>query len=124
MKLVLTVLRWSVIGALTSAAIMALYRYYIITWSGYSVVSVPIKTLVIDVMGLPLYAAMGAGVGALLGMVFAIRAALRARKRRPDAAVDTSSPTISPTIEDVDAKLKAINKQKAERYLVERERNR
>ncbi len=28
MKLVLTVLRWSVIGALTSAVFMALYRYY------------------------------------------------------------------------------------------------
>jgi len=53
-------------------------------------------------------------------MVIAIRAALRARKRRPDAAVDTSSPTL----EDVNTKLRAINKQKAERYLAERERKR
>ncbi len=122
MKLVLTVLRWSVIGALTSAVIIALYRYCIITSSGYSVVSVPIKTMMIDVMGLPLYAAMGAGAGALLGTVSAIRAALRARKRRPDAApaVDTSSPTL----EDGYTKLRAINKQKAERYLAERERKR
>ncbi len=37
MKRVLTVLRWSVIGALTSAVVMALYRYYIITSSGFSV---------------------------------------------------------------------------------------
>ncbi|MGH8535800.1 MAG: hypothetical protein ACREXM_04880 [Gammaproteobacteria bacterium] len=120
MKLVLTVFRWSVIGALTSAVIMALYRYYIITSSGFSIVSVPIKTMMIDVMELPLYAGMGAGVGALLGIVIAIRAALSARKRRPDAAMDTSSPTL----EDVDSKLRAINKQKAERYLAERERNR
>ena len=35
MKLVLTVLRWSVIGALTNAVIMALYRYYIVTSSGF-----------------------------------------------------------------------------------------
>ena len=120
LKLVLTVLRWSLIGALTSAAIMALYRYYIITSSGFSVVSVPIKTMMIDVMGLPLYAGMGAGIGALLGMVIAIRAALRARKRRPDAAVDISSPTT----EDVHTKLRAINKQRAERYLAERKRKR
>ncbi|MGH8531362.1 MAG: hypothetical protein ACREV1_01210 [Gammaproteobacteria bacterium] len=119
MKLVLTVLRWSVIGALSCAVIMALYRYYIITSSGLSVVSVPIKTMMIDVMGLPLYAGMGAGIGALWGMVVAIRAALSARKRQPNAATDTS-----PTIEDVDSKLKAINMQKAERYLAERERKR
>ena len=73
----------------------------------------------IDVMGLPLYAGMGAGIGALLGMVIAIRAAVSARKRRPDDAMDTS-----PTLEDVDTKLRAINKQKAERYVAERERNR
>ncbi|MDQ3566184.1 MAG: hypothetical protein M3436_19595 [Pseudomonadota bacterium] len=120
MKLVLTVLRWSLIGALTSAVIMALYRYYIITSSGFSVASVPIKTMMIDVMGLPLHAGMGAGVGALLGMVIAIRAALRARNRRPDAAMDTSSPTL----EDVDTKLRAINRQKAERYLAQRKRKR
>lgn len=119
MKLVLTVLRWSVIGALTSAVIMALYRSYIITSSGFSVVSLPITTMMIDVMGLPLYAGMGAGVGALLGILIGIRAALRAGKRRPDAALDTS-----PTPEDVDTKLRAINKQKAERYLAERKRNR
>ena len=118
-KLVLTVLRWSVIGALTSVVIMALYRYYIIASSGFSVVSVPVKTMMIDVMGLPPYAGMGAGVGALLGTVIAVRAALRARKRRLAAAMDTSSPTI----EDVHTKLRAINKQKAERYLAERERN-
>ncbi|MFH0343940.1 MAG: hypothetical protein ACHBNF_17875 [Chromatiales bacterium] len=120
MKRVLTVLRWSVIGALTSAVIMALYRYYIITSSGFSVASVPITTMLIDVMELPLYVGMGAGVGALLGMVIAIRAALRARKRRPDGAVEAPSPTL----EDVDTKLRAINRQKAERYLAERERDR
>lgn len=119
MKRVLTVLRWSVIGALTSAVIMALYRYYIITSSGFSVGSVPIKTMLIDVMRLPLYAGMGAGVGALLGVGIAIRAALRARERRLDGATDTD-----PTTEDVDTKLRAINKQKAERYLAERKRKR
>lgn len=120
MKRVLTVLRWSVIGALASAVIMALYRYYIIISSGFSVVSVPIKTMMIDVMELPFYAGMGAGVGALFGTVIGITEALRARKRRPDAAMDTTSPTL----EDVDTKLRAINKQKAERYLAERKRKR
>ncbi|MGH8555581.1 MAG: hypothetical protein ACREUD_08480, partial [Gammaproteobacteria bacterium] len=67
-----------------------------------------------------LYAGMGAGIGALLGVVIAIRAALSARKRRPDTAMDTSSATL----EDVDSRLKVINKQKAERYLAERERKR
>ena len=119
MKPVLTVLRWSVIGALASAVIMALYRYYIIMSSGFSVVSVPIKTMMIDVMELPFYAGMGAGVGALFGTVIAIRAALSARKRRLDAAMDTS-----PAIEDVHTKLRAINKQKAQRYLAERKRKR
>ncbi len=76
--------------------------------------------MLIDVMELPLYAGMGAGLGALLGIPIAIRAALRTRKRRPDAAMDTPSPTP----EDVDAKLRAINKRKAERYLAERTRER
>jgi len=67
MKLVLTAFRWSVSGALTSAVIIAVYRYYVIASSGFSIVSVPIKTMLIDVMELPLYAGMGAGVGALLG---------------------------------------------------------
>ena len=79
----------------------------------------PLPEMLLDVMELHHYAAMGAGVGAAVSALVHLWSLWTERRRhlaaqRPPGTVDHG---------EADAKIKSLNQAKAERYLAERDRH-
>ncbi len=118
MRYLYSILRWSLLGACATAALVFLYRAYILSARGYSVTMLPPGTLLIEVMELHRYAGIGAALGAVFRIVVAIPALLRRTRHPPNLP-----PDLGPGLEDdVEAKLHARNKERAERYLASRKK--
>jgi hypothetical protein len=64
MKIVFALVRGALCGALVLVLGVFLYRSYILYASGASLTAVPLPEMLLDVMALHHYAAIGAGVGA------------------------------------------------------------
>ena len=64
MKFVFALVRGALAGALVLVLGVFLYRSYILYASGASLTAVPLPEMLLDVMALHHYAAIGAGVGA------------------------------------------------------------
>ena len=69
MRPVLLFVLFSLLGAVVAALAMFLYQAYILASSGVSPDTVPIKTMLLEVMELHLYAIYGAVAGGMLGEV-------------------------------------------------------
>lgn len=119
MKVVLGLVRGALAGALVLVLGVLLYRGYILYASGASLTAVPLPQMLLDVMALPHYAAIGAGVGAAVSALFRLWSLWTDRRRhlpaqRPPDTVDHG---------EADAKIKSVNQARAERYLAERDRH-
>ncbi len=119
MRFVSALLRGALSGALVLVLGVFLYRSYILYASGTSPTAVPLPEMLLDVMALHHYAAIGAGVGAAVSALFRLWSLWTDRRRqlsaqRPPATVDQG---------EADAKIKSFNQAKAERYLAERDRH-
>ncbi|MGH8567172.1 MAG: hypothetical protein ACREXU_03925, partial [Gammaproteobacteria bacterium] len=110
MKIVFTLARGALAGALVLVLGVFLYRSYILYASGASLTAVPLPEMLVDVMALHRYAAIGAGVGAAVSALFRLWSLWSDRRRhlatqRPPATVDQG---------EADAKIKSFNQAKAE----------
>ncbi|MBA2593690.1 MAG: hypothetical protein M3495_11555 [Pseudomonadota bacterium] len=119
MKIVFALVRGALAGALVLVLGVFLYRSYILYASGASLTAVPLPEMLLDVMALHHYAAIGAGVGAAVSALVPLWSLWTGRRRhlaaqRPPDSVDHG---------EVDAKIKSFNQAKAERYLAERDRH-
>ncbi|MGH8478059.1 MAG: hypothetical protein ACREXK_00405 [Gammaproteobacteria bacterium] len=119
MKFVFGLVRGALCGALVLVLGVFLYRSYILYTSGASLTAVPLPEMLLDVMALHHYAAIGAGVGAAVSALFRLWSRWPDHRRhpaaqRPPATIDQG---------EADAKIKSFNQAKAERYLAERGRH-
>jgi hypothetical protein len=75
------ILSLAFVGALVCVVIRFAYLAFVLIAAGESLESVPLKTLLIEVMELQYYALIGAGVGAILALIIAIIDMLRSSPR-------------------------------------------
>jgi hypothetical protein len=119
MRHVFSIVLWLLLGAITAGSVMFLYQAYVLSSSGVSADVVPIEVMLLDVMELPKYVALGSAVGATLGLVWAIAYVIREkRKRNQDFEDDRDLEYL-----DVDAKIKLLRRSRAIEYLANRERS-
>ncbi|MGH8575117.1 MAG: hypothetical protein ACREX8_21485, partial [Gammaproteobacteria bacterium] len=93
MRFVFALVRGALAGALVLILGVFLYRSYILYASGASLTAVPLPEMLLDVMALHHYAAIGAGVGAAASALFRLWSLWTDRRRhlaaqRPPDTVD------------------------------------
>jgi hypothetical protein len=114
MKHVFKILKWAFCGAFLTVVIVFIYRAYILAAAGYAWDSVSPRAMLLDVMELHTYAMWGglgfAGFRLLIALPRLIRGyePLGGRRDLP--------------FFDIDAKIKALRRERAETYLERRAR--
>ena len=81
MKVVFALVRGALAGALVLVLGVFLYRSYILYASGASLTAVPLPEMLLDVMALHHYAAIGAGVGAAVSALVRLWSLWTERRR-------------------------------------------
>ncbi len=118
MKHAVVIVKWALLGAFWAAFIMLIYRAYILAASGYAWDTLPPKTMLFEVMQLHRHALWGGVGGAGFRLLIALPLLVRWLIRR------SGSPRNSGDLPffDIDEKIKAIRKERAEKYLEGRAR--
>lgn len=119
MRHIFTVVLWLLLGAITAGSIMFLYQAYVLSRSGVAADVVPIEVMLLDVMEIPKYVALGSALGAAFGLVWVTAYVIRARgERNQDLEED---PDLK--YPDVDSKIQSLRRHRAIVYLANRKRS-
>lgn len=119
MRHIFTVVLWLLLGAITASSIMFLYQAYVLSRSGVAADVVPIEVMLLDVMEIPKYVALGSALGAAFGLVWVTAYVIRARgERNQDLEED---PDLK--YPDVDSKIQSLRRHRAIVYLANRKRS-
>jgi hypothetical protein len=117
MKHLISIFAWAFLGGVLTVAVIFLDRTYALIASGQGLATVPLPVLLVDVMELPAWAISGALGGAALATLLKIPALWRWLWK--DRKTEESE--LIP-FKDADDVIKALRKDRAEKYLAERKK--
>ena len=115
MRHIFTIVLWLLLGAITAGSIMFLYQAYVLSSSGVAADVVPIEVMLLDVMEIPKYVALGSALG-LVWVTAYVLCAKGERNQDLEEDPDCEYPV-------VDAKIQSLRRHRAIVYLANRKRS-
>lgn len=118
MRHIFSLVAWAITGAILVSLVVFAEKAWALHSSGIALTSLPLASLLTDVMELPKYATYGAGGGTLIGLLMKLRLLIRYLLNRDKPTSTGDTPFV-----DVDDQIKAMRKERAEQYLAQRKQS-
>jgi hypothetical protein len=118
MRHIFSLVAWAITGAILVSLVVFAEKAWALHSSGIALTSLPLTSLLTDVMDLPKYATYGAACGASLVLVLKLRLLIRYLSGRNKRVDVNDTPFL-----DVDDQIKAMRKERAEQYLAGRKKS-